>query len=403
MKPSPYTVRYTPDEIRAYRDAGLWSAETCRSAGAARRRTPRQGVRHRRNKSLTYRELLDSVRRLARPAASRLAGRRPGRRTAAELGGVHPDHRRAVATRRRHGADHADLPPRGSRLHAVQRRDTGGVHAFDVQEVSATSACTTKSERDHHELQIVVVGPTVTPRTVGSGENTSLATRGRRGASHRQRRATCPPAARTIRSSSSTPPEPHRGPRAASTRSTPTVRARAPCRAVRLHRERRPVRPIPDRPHHRTGDQRAAAPPRRGRHTPHGRMGTCPRHRGDPALRLHRRGDGHDVPAHDARGVSIPSATTCPAFDSGPARARRSPARSSTRAPDAAEREGAQPLRAQRKPGDHNMLGRTTSHPGAERPTAPRWLGIQVKIVDEEGKEVPREPRATSPTGGPRT
>ncbi len=28
MKPGKYTDRYTPDDVRAYRDAGLWSDET---------------------------------------------------------------------------------------------------------------------------------------------------------------------------------------------------------------------------------------------------------------------------------------------------------------------------------------------------------------------------------------
>ena len=49
-------------------------------------------------------------------------------------------------------------------------------------------------------------------------------------------------------------------------------------RAIRLHRDRCPVRPLPDSPHHRAGNQRVAAHADRGVDTRHGQVGPGPRH-----------------------------------------------------------------------------------------------------------------------------
>lgn len=66
MKPGRYTDRYTPEDIRAYRDAGLWSDETlfdllARQADAR----PDKVFATDGQRSLSYRELHDSALRLA--------------------------------------------------------------------------------------------------------------------------------------------------------------------------------------------------------------------------------------------------------------------------------------------------------------------------------------------------
>ena len=62
MKPGRYTDRYTPEDIRAYRDAGLWSDETlfdllARQADAR----PDKVFATDGQRSLSYRELHDFV------------------------------------------------------------------------------------------------------------------------------------------------------------------------------------------------------------------------------------------------------------------------------------------------------------------------------------------------------
>lgn len=66
MKPGKHTDRYTPDDIRTYRDAGLWGDETLfdlLSVQAAAR--PDKVFATDGQRSLTYRELYDSALRLA--------------------------------------------------------------------------------------------------------------------------------------------------------------------------------------------------------------------------------------------------------------------------------------------------------------------------------------------------
>jgi acyl-CoA synthetase len=66
MKPGKYTDRYTPEDVRAYRDAGLWSDETMFDLLSAQsERRPDKVFATDGQRSLTYREMHDSALRLA--------------------------------------------------------------------------------------------------------------------------------------------------------------------------------------------------------------------------------------------------------------------------------------------------------------------------------------------------
>lgn len=66
MKPGKYTDRYTPDDVRAYRDAGLWSDETMFDLLSAQsEQRPDKVFATDGQRSLTYREMHDSALRLA--------------------------------------------------------------------------------------------------------------------------------------------------------------------------------------------------------------------------------------------------------------------------------------------------------------------------------------------------
>src|ERR1700733_907852 len=66
MKPSPYTARYTQQEIDHFESAGLWSTETFHDLLVQRvRETPDKVFATDGTRSLTYRELFDAGRRLA--------------------------------------------------------------------------------------------------------------------------------------------------------------------------------------------------------------------------------------------------------------------------------------------------------------------------------------------------
>ena len=84
MKPGTYTDRYTPEEARAYREAGLWSDETMfdlLELQAVQR--PDKVFATDGHRSVTYRELHDSVLRLA--AGFHTRGWRAGDRVAVQL------------------------------------------------------------------------------------------------------------------------------------------------------------------------------------------------------------------------------------------------------------------------------------------------------------------------------
>src|SRR5246500_1611291 len=66
MKPSPYTVRYSPQEIDHYYGAGLWSTETFHDLLMRRvEENPDKVFATDGTRSLTYRELFDGAQRLA--------------------------------------------------------------------------------------------------------------------------------------------------------------------------------------------------------------------------------------------------------------------------------------------------------------------------------------------------
>ena len=84
MKPGKHTDRYTPEDIRAYRDAGLWGDETLfdlLSLQADAR--PDKVFATDGQRSLTYRELRDSALRLA--AGFHARGWRAGDTVAVQL------------------------------------------------------------------------------------------------------------------------------------------------------------------------------------------------------------------------------------------------------------------------------------------------------------------------------
>ncbi|MGI9126467.1 MAG: AMP-binding protein, partial [Mycobacterium sp.] len=84
MKPGKYTDRYTPEDIRAYRDAGLWSDETMFDllVDQAEHR-PDKVFATDGQRSLTYRGIHDSVLRLA--AGFHARGWRAGDTVAVQL------------------------------------------------------------------------------------------------------------------------------------------------------------------------------------------------------------------------------------------------------------------------------------------------------------------------------
>ncbi|MDT5152023.1 MAG: hypothetical protein QOI01_3756, partial [Mycobacterium sp.] len=66
MKPSPYTDRYSPQQIEDYYRAGLWSTETVHDLLALRvQENPDKVFATDGTRSLTYRELFDAGQRLA--------------------------------------------------------------------------------------------------------------------------------------------------------------------------------------------------------------------------------------------------------------------------------------------------------------------------------------------------
>lgn len=66
MKPGKYTDRYTPEDVRAYRDAGLWSDETMFDLLSVQsEQRPDKVFATDGQRSLTYREMHDSALRLA--------------------------------------------------------------------------------------------------------------------------------------------------------------------------------------------------------------------------------------------------------------------------------------------------------------------------------------------------
>ena len=84
MKPGKYTDRYTTEDIRAYRDAGLWTDETMFDLVTRQaEQRPDKVFATDGQRSLTYRELHDSVLRLAAGFHDR--GWRAGDRVAVQL------------------------------------------------------------------------------------------------------------------------------------------------------------------------------------------------------------------------------------------------------------------------------------------------------------------------------
>ena len=66
MKPSPYTNRYSAEEVQAYYSAGVWSTETFHDLLVRQAtRSPDKVFVTDGQRSLTYRETVDSVERLA--------------------------------------------------------------------------------------------------------------------------------------------------------------------------------------------------------------------------------------------------------------------------------------------------------------------------------------------------
>lgn len=84
MKPGKYTDRYTPEDVRTYRDAGLWSDETMFDLLSAQsERRPDKVFATDGQRSLTYREMHDSALRLA--AGLHARGWRAGDTVAVQL------------------------------------------------------------------------------------------------------------------------------------------------------------------------------------------------------------------------------------------------------------------------------------------------------------------------------
>ena len=77
MKPSPYTVRYSPAEIDHYYRSGVWSADTFHDLLLRRvEENPDKVFATDGARSLTYRELFDTGQRLGgRSAPTRFAAR----------------------------------------------------------------------------------------------------------------------------------------------------------------------------------------------------------------------------------------------------------------------------------------------------------------------------------------
>ena len=66
MKPSPYTVRYSPHEIDHYYRSGAWSADTFHDLLVRRvEENPDKVFATDGTRSLTFRELFDAGQRLA--------------------------------------------------------------------------------------------------------------------------------------------------------------------------------------------------------------------------------------------------------------------------------------------------------------------------------------------------
>ncbi|MDT5174886.1 MAG: hypothetical protein QOG37_2137, partial [Mycobacterium sp.] len=66
MKPSPYTSRYSPQEVDHYYSAGFWSTETFHDLLVRRvEENPDKVFATDGTRSLTFRQLLDSAQRLA--------------------------------------------------------------------------------------------------------------------------------------------------------------------------------------------------------------------------------------------------------------------------------------------------------------------------------------------------
>ena len=66
MKPSPYTDRYSPQEIDRYYESGLWASETFHDLLVRRvEQNPDKVFATDGTRSLTYRELFDAGQRLA--------------------------------------------------------------------------------------------------------------------------------------------------------------------------------------------------------------------------------------------------------------------------------------------------------------------------------------------------
>ena len=84
MKPGKYTDRYTPEDVRTYRDAGLWSDETMFDLLSAQsEQRPDRVFATDGQRSLTYREMHDSALRLA--AGFHARGWRAGDTVAVQL------------------------------------------------------------------------------------------------------------------------------------------------------------------------------------------------------------------------------------------------------------------------------------------------------------------------------
>lgn len=170
MKPSPYTDRYSAQEIRGYYQSGLWSSETFHDLLArSAENTPDKVFATDGSRSLTYRQLFDAAQRLA--VGLHRQGWRAGDTAAVQLPNW-VEFIQVLAALSRLGVIGVPIMP-------IYRRDEVG-HVLSNAGIRAVFTPDTFKKfnyrdmyldlrRDHPDLTIIVVRPdSATPGTDGN-------------------------------------------------------------------------------------------------------------------------------------------------------------------------------------------------------------------------------------------
>jgi non-ribosomal peptide synthetase component F len=324
MKPSPYTVRYSPREIDDYYRSGVWTAETFHDLLVRRvKENPDKVFATDGTRSLTFRELFDSGQRLAVGLHRR--GLRRGDKAAVQLPNW-VEFIEVLTALSRLGVIMVPIMP-------IYRREDVG-YVLSNAGVRAVFTPAQFSKFDYLDMYRVI--------RQADPELMIVVARSDSAADDVADVFTLDQLQAEVDDDSASaelgePPNPD----------DPFVIVYTSGTTSRLHRDRRSVRPLPYRPHHRARHQRAAADVDRGGNTSHGQVGSGPWYRGDPALRLHCGGNRPDLPARlviglqrrHSRPVHLAVVDMCGRTDRGCHR------RTGRR--KAADDEGAQPVRAQ--------------------------------------------------------